>query len=147
MIPAGLGLKNHGNLAKLASDLHRHRNLGAFPAGVLRVSRNTPRRNLGSVPGRVSVASCGPVQYQVHRAYVIMPEGEKMADREGPLVARVERGLYEDARCAAGLPDDASQGQVIRYALAVLAGRTDPRSVAIVPSAGEQSRLRRLART
>lgn len=48
-----------------------------------------------------------------------------MADREGPVVARVERGLYEDARRAAGLPDDASQGQVVRYALAVVAGR-DP---------------------
>lgn len=70
-----------------------------------------------------------------------------MADRERPIGARVERGLYEQARRAAGLPDDASQGQVIRYALAVLAGNPDPRSVAIVPSAAEQSRLRRLART
>jgi hypothetical protein len=69
-----------------------------------------------------------------------------MEDREGPVVARVERGLFEAARRAAGLPDDASQGQVVRYALAVVAGCPDPRSVAIVPTAAEQSRLRSLAR-
>jgi hypothetical protein len=53
---------------------------------------------------------------------------------DAPVVsARVERALYDAARSAAGLPADASQGQVIRYALAALAGEPDPRSVAIVP--------------
>jgi hypothetical protein len=47
--------------------------------------------------------------------------------------ARVERELYDAARSAAGLPADATQGQVIRYALAALAGDPDPRSAAIVP--------------
>jgi hypothetical protein len=42
--------------------------------------------------------------------------------------------LLEAARVAAGLPPDASQGQVVRYALATLAGIDDPRSVAIVPT-------------
>jgi hypothetical protein len=42
--------------------------------------------------------------------------------------------LFEAARKAAGLPPDASQGQVVRYALAALAGIGDPRSVAIVPT-------------
>jgi hypothetical protein len=51
-----------------------------------------------------------------------------------PVSARVDRGLYEAAREAAGLPPDASQGQVVRYALAALAGMVDPRSVAIVPT-------------
>lgn len=51
-----------------------------------------------------------------------------------PVSARVDRGLYEAARKAAGLPPDASQGQVVRYALAALAGISDPRSVAIVPT-------------
>jgi len=50
-----------------------------------------------------------------------------------PVSARVDRGLYDAARKAAGLPPDASQGQVVRYALAALAGMSDPRSVAIVP--------------
>lgn len=50
-----------------------------------------------------------------------------------PVSARVDQGLYEAARKAAGLPPDASQGQVVRYALAALAGIHDPRSVAIVP--------------
>jgi hypothetical protein len=58
-----------------------------------------------------------------------------MAAQGAPVVsARVERGLFDAARRAAGLPDDATQGQVVRYALAVLAGERDPRSVAIVPT-------------
>ena len=54
-------------------------------------------------------------------------------DRHPPVSARVDRSLYEAAREAAGLPPDASQGQVVRWALAALAGVDDPRSVAIVP--------------
>jgi hypothetical protein len=56
------------------------------------------------------------------------------------LSGRVERELYDAARQAAGLPDDATQGQVIRYALAVVAGRTDPRSVAYVQRGGIRPR-------
>jgi hypothetical protein len=52
------------------------------------------------------------------------------------LSGRVERELYDAARQAAGLPADATQGQVIRYALAVLAGRPDPHSIAYVQIGG-----------
>jgi hypothetical protein len=62
--------------------------------------------------------------------------------REGPVSARVERDLFDAARRGAGLPEDATQGQVVRYALAVVAGAADPRSVAIVPSPPEQARRR-----
>jgi hypothetical protein len=45
--------------------------------------------------------------------------------REAPVSARVERDLFDAARRGAGLPENATQGQVVRYALAVVAGR-DP---------------------
>jgi hypothetical protein len=51
--------------------------------------------------------------------------------REAPLCVRVMRDLYEAARVAAGLPETASQGQVVRYALAVVAGR-DPAAEAFL---------------
>jgi hypothetical protein len=65
-----------------------------------------------------------------------------MSHPQGPPVsARVDRSLYDAARRAAGLPPDASQGQVVRYALAVLAGHRDPRSVAIVPFGPRRERV------
>lgn len=42
-----------------------------------------------------------------------------------PLCVKVRDDLYHSARRAAGLPETASQGQVVRWALAVVAGR-DP---------------------
>jgi hypothetical protein len=54
-------------------------------------------------------------------------------EREAPLCVRVTRELFEDARRAAGLPVSASQGQVVRWALALLAGRPDPAAEALVP--------------
>jgi hypothetical protein len=59
--------------------------------------------------------------------------------REAPVAARVERELYDAARIAAGLPDDASQGQVVRFALAVVAGR-DPATVTYRPVGGYRPR-------
>jgi len=50
-----------------------------------------------------------------------------------PVSARVDWSLFDAAREAAGLPPDASQGQVVRYAFAVLAGVSDPLAAAIVP--------------
>jgi hypothetical protein len=68
--------------------------------------------------------------------------------REAPIAARVERELYDAARRAAGLPADATQGQVVRYALAALAGDRDPRSAAVIPLGGANRRaLRRVAAT
>jgi hypothetical protein len=66
-------------------------------------------------------------------------EGAEVADAP-VLSGRVNRELYEAARRAAGLPDDATQGQVIRYALAALAGDPDPRSVAHVQIGGFRPR-------
>ena len=50
-----------------------------------------------------------------------------------PVCARVDWGLFDAAREAAGLPPDASQGQVVRYAFAALAGLSNPLAVAVVP--------------
>jgi hypothetical protein len=74
-----------------------------------------------------------------------------MSHRQGPLCARVERSLFDAAREAAGLPPDASQGQVVRYALARLAGFSDPLSVAIQPtgfaSGGDPRQRQNLSKT
>lgn len=62
--------------------------------------------------------------------------------REAAVMARVARDLYEDARRAAGLPEDATQGQVVRYALAVAAGR-DPLTEAFRDRRGRYDRHRK----
>ncbi len=87
----------------------------------------------------VRVASCGPVLITVDRPPKLAAEGADVADAP-VLSGRVNRELYEAARRAAGLPDDAPQGQVIRYALAVLAGNPDPGSVARVQLGGFRPR-------
>jgi len=66
-------------------------------------------------------------------------EGAEVADAP-VLSGRVERDLFDAARRAAGLPDTATQGQVIRYALAVLAGDRDPRAVAHAQRGGFRPR-------
>jgi hypothetical protein len=43
---------------------------------------------------------------------------------------RVEPELIADARKGAGLPPHAGVSEVVRYALAVLAGRPDPERIA-----------------
>ena len=50
---------------------------------------------------------------------------------------RVAPELLDEARERAGLPPDTSRSEVVRYALAVVAGRDDPRAVAATPY-GEQ---------
>src|ERR1039457_2572833 len=62
---------------KLASDLHRHSNLGGPGYPVLRVCQRTPRRNLAGPSGMVRVASCVHVGEPVHQAYVITSEGAR----------------------------------------------------------------------
>jgi hypothetical protein len=79
------------------------------------------------------VAACPPfaADVDIAKSKPAM-KGDTVAD--APVVsARVERSLYDAARTAAGLPADATQGQVVRYALAALAGHPDPRATAIVP--------------
>ena len=64
--------------------------------------------------------------------------------REAPVSARVERELFDAARIGAGLPEDATQGQVVRYALAVVAGRDPAQETYREP--GYAGRLARQAR-
>jgi hypothetical protein len=90
------------------------------------------------------VASCGPGRAAVDIPPKLAMEGAKVADAP-VLSGRVERELYEAARRAAGLPEDATQGQVIRYALAALAGDPDPRSVAHVQRGGYRPRREAVA--
>lgn len=85
------------------------------------------------------VASCGPVRATVDSGAKLATEGTDVADTP-VLSGRVERDLYDAARQAAGFPADAPQGQVIRYALAVVAGRPDPRSLAYVQRGGIRPR-------
>jgi hypothetical protein len=66
--------------------------------------------------------------------------------QEAPLCVRVTRDLYEAARRAAGLPETASQGQVVRYALAVVAGR-DPASETYRPPGRPWHRERQRVQT
>jgi hypothetical protein len=131
---AGMRQPSQKNL-KLVSDLHQHRNLGRFAGRVVQVSRSTPSRYLATPAGMARVASCGPVLTVVDRAAQLATEGAEVADAP-VLSGRVERDLYDAARRAAGLPADATQGQVIRYALAVVAGKPNPRSVACDVSRG-----------
>jgi hypothetical protein len=90
------------------------------------------------------VATCGPIQAAVDIPPKPAMEGAKVADAP-VLSGRVGSELYEAARRAAGLPDDATQGQVIRYALAVVAGEPDPRAVAYVQRGGVRPRREKVA--
>lgn len=63
-----------------------------------------------------------------------------MADRSAPTIAaRVPQELVDAARAAAGLPD-ASDGELVRYALATVAGVAEPESVAYVRRGPKTSR-------
>jgi hypothetical protein len=57
------------------------------------------------------------------------------------VVVRAEPELIADARERAGLPPHAGVSEVVRYALAVVAGRPDPERIA-----APRLRSRRLAR-
>lgn len=57
---------------------------------------------------------------------------EMLTMRNVPTRLPVE--LIEDARDAAGLSPDTSWSEVIRYSLAVMAGRPDPRAIAAAPA-------------
>jgi hypothetical protein len=61
--------------------------------------------------------------------------------RSALVAGRVPAGLLDEARRAAGLPDDASQGRVIRVALRMLAGREDPAAGTDWPRGGYRPRI------
>ena len=56
---------------------------------------------------------------------------------------RVDLELVDEARERAGLPPDATRSEIVRYALAVVAGRADPRMVAARPFGEQPSPMER----
>lgn len=112
----------------------------------LKVSRLLPAvtqdvlgHDTAGLQATASVATCVVSVITVNSRGNLLTEGAEVP--EMPVVSgRVERELYDAARRAAGLPENAPKGQVIRYALAALAGDPDPRATAHVQNGGYRPR-------
>jgi hypothetical protein len=78
-----------------------------------------------------SVSACTADARYGRLSLKLMGGGLELANTQRADV-RVEPALIREAAECAGLPESMSPSVIIRYALAVLAGRPNPREVAIV---------------